>query len=89
MRSHAANMKAGFVNSNTGVLDGGGSSFNDRDMGGNFHFTSFAALGAIFGPRDSAARSLRIQHTSNGGLNSTNPGVDVIGLNITFNSFNR
>ena len=33
----------------------GGSSFNGRDMGGNFHFTSFAALGATFGARDSVA----------------------------------
>ena len=66
----------------------GGSSFNGREMGGNFQFTSFAALGANFGPRDSVALSLRIQHTSNGSLNSSNPGMDMIGLNITFNSFN-
>ncbi len=63
----------------------GGSSFNGRDMGGNFHFTSSAAVRATFGARDSVALSLRIQHTSNGGLNSTNPGMDMIGLNITFN----
>ena len=62
-----------------------GSSFNGRDLGGNFHFTSSAALRATFGARDSIALSLRIQHMSNGGLNSTNPGMDMIGLNITFN----
>ena len=65
-----------------------GSSFNGRDMGGNFHFISSAALRATFGARHSVALSLRIQHMSNGGLNSTNPGMDMIGLNITFNSFN-
>ena len=54
----------------------GGSSFNQRDMGGNFHFTSFAAVGSSFGKRD--ALSLRVQHTSNGGLSSNNPGMDMI-----------
>ncbi len=61
-----------------------GSSFNGRDMGGNFHFTSSAAVRAAFGARDSVALSLRIQHTSNGGLSSTNPGMDMIGLNFAF-----
>ncbi len=66
-----------------------GSSFNGRDMGGNFHFTSSVVVGRTFGARDSVALSLRIQHTSNGSLSSTNPGMDMIGLNIAFNSFNR
>ena len=66
-----------------------GSSFNGRDMGGNFHFTSSAAIGANIGTRDRISVSLRIQHTSNGSLSSTNPGMDMIGLNIAFNSFNR
>ncbi len=64
-----------------------GSSFNGRDMGGNFHFISSAAVRATFGAHDSVALSLRIQHMSNGGLSSTNPGMDMIGLNITFDSF--
>jgi hypothetical protein len=57
-------------------------------MGGNLHFTSSAALGATFGARESVALSLRIQHTSNGGLSSTNPGMDIIGLNFAFD-FNQ
>ena len=65
-----------------------GSSFNGRDVGGNFHFISSAAVRATFGAHDSVALSLRIQHMSNGGLSSTNPGMDMIGLNITFDSFN-
>ncbi len=67
----------------------GGSSFNQRDMGGNFHFTSFAAVGARFGKRDALSLSLRVQHSSNGGLNSTNPGMNMIGINIAFNSLTR
>ena len=67
----------------------GGSSFNQRDMGGNFHFTSFAAVGARFGKRDALSLSLRVQHTSNGGLSRTNPGMDMIGINLAFNSLTR
>ncbi len=67
----------------------GGSSFNQRDMGGNFHFTSFAAVGARFGKRNALSLSLRVQHTSNGGLSSTNPGMDMIGITFGFNSLTR
>ena len=66
-----------------------GSSFNGRDMGGNFHFTSSAAVGATFGARDSVALSLRIQHMSNGSLSSTNPGMDMIGLNFAIDFSRR
>ena len=66
-----------------------GSSFNQRDMGGNFHFTSFAAVGARFGKRNALSLSLRVQHTSNGGLSSTNPGMDMIGITFGFNSLTR
>ena len=67
----------------------GGSTFNGHELGGNFHFTSSAALGATFGPRDAVSLALRIQHTSNGSLDSTNPGLDMIGLNFTFDFWNR
>jgi hypothetical protein len=62
-----------------------GSSFNGRDLGGNFHFTSSASVGATFGTRENFSVALRVQHTSNGGLSGTNPGLDMIGLNFTFN----
>ncbi len=62
-----------------------GSSFNGRDLGGNFHFTSSASIGATFGAREISSIALRIQHTSNAGLNNTNPGLDMIGLNFNFN----
>ncbi len=67
----------------------GGSSFKQQDMGGKFHFTSFAAVGARFGKRDALSLSLRVQHTSNGGLSSTNPGMDMIGITVGFNSLTR
>jgi len=65
----------------------GGSSLNGRDLGGNFHFTSSASIGATFGVRENISLALRVQHTSNGGLSSTNPGLDMIGLNFAFNLF--
>lgn len=62
----------------------GGSSFGGRDLGGKFHFTSSASIGATIGRSETVSVSLRIQHTSNGGLSSTNPGLDMVGLNFTF-----
>lgn len=65
-----------------------GSSFNGRDLGGHFHFTSSFAIGASFGRFDTVSVSFRAQHTSNGGLSETNPGIDMIGLNVSFNFSN-
>lgn len=60
------------------------SRFEGRDLGGAFHFTSSIALGTRFGPAESYSLALRAQHTSNGGLNSDNPGIDFVGLNFGF-----
>lgn len=62
-----------------------GSNLDGRDLGGNLHFTSSAAVGANFGEFRNMSLSLRIQHISNGGLSSKNPGMDMIGLNFSFN----
>lgn len=66
-----------------------GSDFNGRDLGGNFHFTSSIAVGARFGRQQTIALSIRAQHTSNGGLNDTNPGIDMLGINVAFNFTDR
>ncbi len=66
-----------------------GSSLNGRDLGGNFHFTSSISIGATFGTRQNISLALRVQHTSNGGLSSTNPGLDMIGLNFAFDLSDR
>lgn len=63
----------------------GGSRFNDRDMGGNVHFTSSLSIGRTFGQSRQSAVALRLQHISNGGLNDANPGMDMLGLNFIFN----
>lgn len=62
-----------------------GSRFNGRDLGGNFHFTSSVSIGMTFGRQQAIALALRAQHTSNGGLSDVNPGIDMVGLNFTFN----
>lgn len=67
----------------------GGSSINGSDLGGSFHFTSSAAIGTTFGATGALALALRIQHTSNGGLASDNPGMDMVGLNLSINFLDR
>ena len=58
------------------------SNYGGRDLGGHFHFTSFVSAGIRLGRGSSV--SLRIQHTSNGGLRGTNPGMDMLGLEFSF-----
>ncbi len=67
----------------------GGSTFRGRDLGGKFHFTSSATVGTTVGARDAVELALRIQHTSNGSIRNTNPGMDMIGLNLSFSLGNR
>lgn len=57
-----------------------GTEFGGRDIGGHLHLTSSLAFGSRFGRNEAYSISLRAQHTSNGGLNSENPGLDMIGL---------
>ena len=59
-----------------------GSDFADRDIGGHLQFTSALAFGARFGRYEQFSLSLRAQHTSNGGLNEHNPGLDMVGLSF-------
>ncbi|MGI9206306.1 MAG: acyloxyacyl hydrolase [Woeseiaceae bacterium] len=66
----------------------GGSSINGSDIGGNFHFTSSASIGRTFGVTGTFTLALRVQHTSNGGLSSDNPGIDMVGLNLSMNIWN-
>ncbi len=56
------------------------SDFEDRDLGGKFHFTSSIEIAQRFGRKRQFAISLRAQHTSNGGLHESNPGLDMIGI---------
>lgn len=66
-----------------------GSRFEGRDLGTSLNFTSHIALGARFGKHNSHTVSLRYQHISNGGINNTNPGTNMIGLDFAFWSVRR
>lgn len=62
----------------------GGSTFNGRDLGGNFHFTSSATFGTHIGVDNRTTVALRVQHLSNGGLHRSNPGMDSVGINFSY-----
>ncbi|MGM0812977.1 acyloxyacyl hydrolase [Thioalkalivibrio sp.] len=49
--------------------------FGARDLGGQFHFTSHAGIRYELRPRISLG--YRLQHTSNAGISSPNPGLDL------------
>jgi len=59
-------------------------NFEDEKLGGNFYFTSNIQLGVHFGYRRELTLSLRIHHISNGGISSTNPGTDMVGLEMSY-----
>ncbi len=61
-----------------------GSQFDGRDLGGRFHFTSSLSVGTKIGSDPRNSISVRIQHTSNGGLSRANPGLDMVGLEFSF-----
>ena len=59
-----------------------GSIYGENDLGTSLNFTSYLTLGLRFGRHARNRISMRYQHISNGGINSTNPGVNMIGLDI-------
>lgn len=59
-------------------------NFEEEKLGGHVYFTSNIQLGVHFGYRRELTVSLRIHHISNGGINSTNPGTDMVGLEMSY-----
>jgi len=59
-------------------------NFEDEKLGGHVYFTSNIQLGVHFGYRRELTLSLRLHHISNGGINSTNPGTDMLGLEMSY-----
>ena len=58
--------------------------FDGRPLGGKFFFTSYLGLGAFLSRQRNTSLTLRYQHTSNGGLSKQNPGVDMVGLTLSY-----
>lgn len=60
------------------------TQFGSRNIGGHLHFSSSASIGHRLGKHNRSNIALRIQHISNGGLSSTNPGLDSVGLSFSY-----
>ena len=56
------------------------TSFDGTRIGGSFHFTSHIGIGAYLTRDRQTSLALRYQHTSNGGLRSRNPGIDMLAV---------
>ena len=65
----------------TWIEDG---DFGDESLGGHLFFTSNVQLGMHFGYRRELTLSVRVHHISNGGLASTNPGTDMVGVELSY-----
>jgi len=57
----------------------------DTDLGGNIHFRSLLGIGIAV--TDQSSISLSIDHLSNGGLTSNNPGSEAIALRYKYRLF--
>ncbi len=64
------------------VIDG--SQYGDNDFGTSFNFTPHVAFGLRFGRTKNQVVKLRYQHISNGSINNTNPGVNMVGIDLSF-----
>ena len=60
------------------------SDFANESLGGNAFFTSNVQLGMRFGNHRDLSLSVRVQHISNGGLSSDNPGTDMVGIELSY-----
>lgn len=56
------------------------TSFDGTRIGGSFHFTSHFGIGAYLTRDRQMSLALRYQHTSNAGLRSRNPGIDMVAV---------
>ena len=58
-------------------------------MGGHLHFTSSIAVEYDPGRREGLVLAFRLQHTSNGGTNGVNPGMDIMSLGFEYRPSDR
>ncbi len=62
----------------------GQSRYGGKALGGRFFFTNYLGVGAYLGRKRRASFLIRYQHTSNAGLDDTNPGVDMVALTLSY-----
>jgi len=59
-----------------------------KDSGSSFHFTTSVAFGRSFGRNKALNLGLRYQHSSNGKLRKDNPGIDLLGITVSYSPGN-
>jgi len=74
----------GFVEWGTSVAYVSEPQLEDRDLGGNGHFTTHAVVGWYLNGAERWHLGLRARHTSNAGLESPNPGLDIVMLELGY-----
>ena len=69
------------------VIDG--VKYGAEDLGTSFNFTSHIGVGMVLGGNRQHEIKVRFQHTSNGGIDEINPGVDMLGIDYAFRLSSR
>ncbi len=60
------------------------SRINDKDMSTSFQFGDHVGLGVVFGEKQEWDLSYRLQHFSNAGLDTPNPGINFHQLRVSY-----
>jgi len=60
------------------------SMYGGRALGCDSHFTSHLGLGAYLGRQRKTSVLIRYLHMSNAGMNTPNPGLEMMGLTISY-----
>jgi hypothetical protein len=74
----------GFVEVGTSVAYVSERKLPDRDLGSRGHSTSHLTLGWHLGSARRWHAGLRVRHTSNAGLGSSNPGLDIVMFELAY-----
>lgn len=74
----------GFVEFGIGPTVLSDDELDDDDVGGQFHFTTHATLGFELGDQRRWRPALRVQHTSNAGIEDDNPGINAVLFELSY-----
>lgn len=75
---------SGFVEFGTGIAYVSEPMLEDKDLGGNAHFTTHGTVGWHLDRAERWHLGLRYRHTSNAGIESPNPGLDIVMLELGY-----
>lgn len=72
----------GFLEAGTSIAYISERRVEGKDLGSRGHFTTHATLGFLLGPQRRWHAGLRVRHSSNAGLATPNPGLDIVMLEL-------